>query len=156
VARALGLGDDRPWFNGYLNGKSAVRVDAARAAAGCHGWRLTDEALEAVRRRDGTAGRLLAGPSVLHLHFANPESFRAKNRAMAAVSEGAEGERPFEPAPTETTAVALVRRLRKDGATDEEIDRVLDELRLRMTTFTDDEIELLDEVGLVMRPELPA
>lgn len=152
VARALGLGDDRPWFNGYLNGKSAVRVDAAVAAAGCHGWRLTDEVLDELRRHGATGGRLLAGPSVLHFHFAAPESFRAKYRAMGAVPECAEGERPFEPAPTEEAAVALVRRLVGEGVPDDEIDRALDDLHLRMTTFSDAEIELLDEVGLVLRP----
>ena len=52
----LGLGPDseRPWFHGYLNGKSAVRVDAALTAAGVHGFSLREDTEE---KRDSWPGR---------------------------------------------------------------------------------------------------
>jgi hypothetical protein len=161
----------RPYFRAYHNGKSAVAVAGARAAAGVHGWRL-DEG-------ESDAQGFLAGPSILHLHFASRAAFRRKYRALAeaiadspspvgkggATEEGSEqglkaptppaaGPRLFEPSPVERTLLATIRGLRRDGATEAGIDHHLDELHARLLTFTPAETELLAAAGLLHTVEL--
>jgi hypothetical protein len=137
--------DPRPYFRAHFNGKSAVRIAAARAAAGVHGWHLEDP--------DPSRRRLLAGPSILHLHAADPAAFRRKYLAMAD-APAAEATRPFEPSQVETEAVTLIRDLRAAGAGEAEIERRLDHLHRRLTTFTAEEVEILEAAGLIVEPGL--
>jgi hypothetical protein len=139
--------DTRPYFNGYLNGKSAVRVRAGLAAAGVHGWTV-----EASPPGEGSC--LLAGPSVLHFHFASPEVFRHKYLNKAA-SPQPPGPRPFEPSPAETEALSLIRSLERAGADQATIAARLDELYHKLTGFSESEVELLEEAGLILTPEIP-
>lgn len=135
--------DRRPYFNGYLNGKSAVRVAAAEAAAGVHGWSLK----EAGERRS----RFLAGPAILHFHFASAAAFRDKYLAIAS-SSGSPQERPFAPSPTEVAALALIAELEERGADETEIAAELEALHRTRNHFSPSEIELLEEAGLLWRP----
>ncbi|MGD8904509.1 MAG: 2OG-Fe(II) oxygenase, partial [Anaerolineae bacterium] len=134
--------DTRPYFNGYLNGKSAVRVRAGVAAAGVHGWMV-----KASPSDEGSC--LLAGPSVLHFHFASPEAFRHKYLNKAASPEPP-GPRPFEPSPAETAALGLIRSLQRAGADRAAIAAGLDELYHKLTGFSESEVELLEEAGLIL------
>ena len=133
--------DPRPYFTGYYNGKSAVAVRHGLAAAGVHGWHLAEtSAVE--------DSPLLAGPSILHVHRSTPEDFRAKYHRIAAAS-GA-GPRPFEPCPAEEAALALLRSLGGgDPANPAAIERELDALYHRLTSFTATELDLLEEAGLI-------
>jgi hypothetical protein len=136
--------DPRPYFTGYTNGKSAVAVAHGLAAAGVHGWHLA-VAVPAAGRAT------LAGPSVLHFHRPTPEAFRAKYLAAAAVPW--EGPRPFAPCPAEEAALALLRSLA--GADPATVERELDALYRRLTTFSHAEIGLLEEAGLLFAPDAP-
>ena len=107
---AMAQTDPRPYFTGYFNGKSAVAVAAGTAAAGVHGWSVAGS-------RQSVAVPLLAGPSVLHFHFASPRAFCRKYLAIAA-SPAPEGPRLFKPSPVEEAAVALIRSLRREGASE--------------------------------------
>ncbi len=131
--------DGRPYFHGYHNGKSAVRVSAGLAAAGVHGWRL-------VEPDSAARSRFLAGPVVLHRHFIEPAAFRAKYLAMA---DEPPRERLFPPAPIEEAALALIARLRARGADEAELAAALDALRRRMTELVPAEIALLEEAALL-------
>jgi hypothetical protein len=139
--------DARPYFNGYLNGKSAVLVRAGATAAGVHGWSLATPP---------SAGKscLLAGPSILHFHFASTGAFRHKYLDMAASADPS-GPRPFPPSPAETAALDLIRSLQRDGADQTTITAQLYELHGRLTGFSESEVELLEEAGLIMTPEIP-
>jgi len=141
----MAQGDPRPYFRAHYNGKSAVRVAAARAAAGVHGWHLQNP--------DPTRRRLLAGPSLLHLHAADPAAFRRKYLAMAD-APAPEAPRPFQPSQAETEAVALVRHLRATGTDEATIERRLDHLHRRLVTFTTSEVEILEGAGLIVEPTL--
>lgn len=144
---SMGQSDPRPYFHGYHNGKSAVAVSAGAMAGGVHGWFLgTPET--------GRRSRFLAGPSVLHFRFADPAAFRRKYLAMAAAEAAAGGDRPFAPSPAEAAAVALVRSLAETGASPEAVERRLDELYREMTCFSPGDVELLEEAGLVLTPDL--
>ena len=136
--------DTRPYFNGYLNGKSAVRVRAGVTAAGVHGWTV-----EASSPGEGSC--LLAGPSVLHYHFASPEAFRLKYLNKAASPEPP-GPRPFEPSPAETATLEVIRSLRHAGADQATIADRLDDLYRELTAFSESEVELLEEAGLILVP----
>lgn len=132
--------DERPYFSGYLNGKSAVAVAAGRAAAGVHGWYLEAAA---------AASRLLAGPSVLHLRFETPEAFRRKYLDIVEAPAPL-GSLPFELAPAEMAAVKRIRKLREEGKDDGAVARSLEELHRRMTSFSEEDVELLEEAGLLL------
>jgi hypothetical protein len=136
--------DPRPYFTGYFNGKSAVSVPHGLAAAGVHGWHLTEPSA-------GKGAAMLAGPSILHLHRSTPEAFRAKYLGVAAARW--DGPRPFAPCPAEQAAVELLRSL--DGAEPEAVARELDTLYRRLTTFTGPELDLLAEAGLILVPAFP-
>ncbi len=137
--------DPRPYFAGYFNGKAAVAVAYAVAAAGVHGWQL--ESAEAKR------SCYLAGPSVLHCHFADPAAFRRKY--LAAEVAGDPPDPPlFEPSPVEVTIFERIRALRKDGADEAAVEHGLDELHAAMTTFSDGDVELLEAAGLIFEPEV--
>jgi tryptophan halogenase len=145
LAADLRMGPDerRPYFHGYRNGKAAVAVACGRAAAGVHGWSTSS----------ATQSRLLAGPSVLHFHFACLERLTRKLLAMAAQPEG--GRRQlFEPCRTEIEALALVRSLLASGADRRQIRDHLRQHRDTLAGFTPEEEEILDEAGLLLRPEL--
>jgi hypothetical protein len=139
--------DARPYFNSYLNGKSAVLVRTGAAAAGVHGWTLATPPL-----REKSC--LLAGPSILHFGFASPDAFRRKY-LHRAVSPEPPGPRPFAPSPAETAALGLIRSLRRDGADQAAITAQLDELYGRLTGFSESEGNLLEEAGLIMTPDIP-
>lgn len=145
ISEHLGLAqtDPRPWFNGYFNGKSAVRVRAGAAAAGVHGWYLE----KAEEWRQG----FLAGPSVLHLHFSTPEAFRRKYLAIAA-SPIPPGQGLFELSPSEEATVGLIRRLEREGADSEVVSLRLEELHGTMTSFSEEDVDLLEEAGLILGP----
>ncbi len=136
--------DQRPYFTGYFNGKSAVAVDAAAGAAGVHGWSL--------KTPDGSCC-FLAGPCVLHFHLASRAAFRAKYLAVSAASNPP-GPLLFEPSPLETSTREEILTLQQAGADPETLAQRLDHLHARMTTFSDTEIELLDEAGLILSPNL--
>jgi hypothetical protein len=142
LAEDLGMRqtDPRPYFNGYLNGKSAVASAVGVAAAGVHGWRV------AANPRPP----FLAGPAVLHLHFASAESYCRKYLRMAD-SMAAAGEL-FEPCRTELMALDLVRSLRRSGADDDAVRKRLMDLRDSLTHFSDEEVGLLLEAGLILEP----
>jgi len=138
--------DPRPYFTGYYNGKSAVAVAHGVAAAGVHGWHL-DEAPA------GEESPLLDGPSILHVHRPSPQEFRAKYLGIAAA--GATGPRPFQPCPAEEAALALLRSAEgRDPADPAAIERELDALYHRLTSFTALELDLLEEAGLILVPAL--
>lgn len=139
---AMDQDDERPYFSGYLNGKSAVAVAVGRAAAGVHGWYLEDA--------DAPA-RLLAGPSILHLRFGTPEAFRRKYLDIVDAPAPA-GPLPFEPAPAEVAAVERIQRLREEGKGDDAVAKSLEDLHRRMTSFSDEDVELLAEAGLLLKP----
>lgn len=132
--------DPRPYFTGYYNGKAAVAVLHGLAAAGVHGWHLAGVS-------DGEDSTLLAGPSILHIHRSTPEDFRAKYQRIA-IASGA-GPRPFEPCPAEEAALALLRSVGGDPAV---VERELDALYRRLTAFTAEELDLLEEAGLLFAP----
>ncbi|HEX9736673.1 MAG TPA: 2OG-Fe(II) oxygenase [Thermoanaerobaculia bacterium] len=144
---AMAQTDPRPWFHGYFNGKSAVAVAAGAAAAGVHGWFLEPSWGPETRR-------FLAGPCVLHFHFSSPESFRRKYLAIAAAPTPAEGG-PFELSPVEMATVELIRELERNRTDQETTARLLDEHHRRLTCFSEEEVELLEEAGLLMHPRLP-
>jgi len=145
---SIAQSDARPYFNSYLNGKSAVQVRAGASAAGVHGWTLKTPA---------SAGKhcVLAGPSILHFSFASPDAFRHKYLHRAASPEPP-GPRPFAPSPAEAAALDLIRSLQRDGADQATIAAHLDDLHHRLTGFSESEVELLEEAGLILMPEIRA
>jgi len=134
--------DRRPWFNGYYNGKAAVAVARARAAAGVHGWRLTE---------GSEPPPLLAGPCILHAHNRSPAAFAAKYLRKAATPVP-EGVPPFQPSQTEVAALDMIRRLQARKAPEEIMEQRLQALHRELTHFTPAEIDLLEEAGLLLRP----
>lgn len=150
MVEQLGMEQDgpRPYFRAYWNGKAAVRVAAGRAAAGVHGWSI-----------EGGAGgpgeepcRVLLGPSILHFHLPTAGAFRDKYLTVAAAEPG--GRRPFPPSPLEDRAAGLVRELRAAGVGEKELCRRLDALYREALCMPPEEVELLEEAGLVF--EAPA
>jgi len=135
----------RPYFRAYHNGKSAVSVQAAVAAAGVHGWRVDSQAL----------GReaILAGPSILHLHLPTEASFRRAYLAKAWEETSLEP-LPFAPSPLEAEALACARSL--VSAPDAKLHKALDTLYRSKAFFGNSDVEILVEAGLVLTPELPA
>lgn len=131
----------RPYFNGYLNGKSAVAIEAGRAAAGVHDWFVAPECHR----------RFLAGPSILHFHFASAEGYVRKYLEMESMPEG---ERLFQPCRTELEGYELVETLRQEGASEEVMRSRLLALRDTVAGFADDEVEILEEAGLILKPDL--
>lgn len=137
--------DSRPYFRGYFNGKAAVAVAHAVAAAGVHGWQL--------KTGDDGGSHFLAGPCVLHCHFADPVAFRRKY--LAAEAAGDPPDSPlFEPSPVEVTIFERIRALRREGADEAAVERGLDQLHATMTTFSDADVELLEAAGLIFEPEI--
>jgi len=144
---SMSQSDTRPYFNGYLNGKSAVLVREGVAAAGVHGWTVATSPPD-------ERSCLLAGPSILHFHFASSGAFRRKYLHKAASPEPP-GPRPFQPSPAETAALGLIRALQRAGADQATISARLDELYGTLTGFTESEVELLEEAGLILTPDIP-
>lgn len=134
----------RPWFHGYFNGKSAVAVPAGHLAAGVHSWFLKEP------RPD--VSQLLAGPVVLHFHYSTAQTFRRKYLRAAAAGIPP-GPLPFEPCATEERALQLVRTLRRQGASEAELEQQLETLHRTLTTFSERDLELLEEAGLIFDPE---
>ena len=135
----------RPYFNGYLNGKSAVAVAAARGPSGVHGWQL-----EAASRENSV---FLAGPSILHFHLASAAAFRRKYLAMAAAPD-AQSAPLFSPPANETAALSIITELCAQDATLIEVELALNDLHQRITSFNEEEIALLEETGLLLKPAL--
>ena len=144
---SMAQSDARPYFTGYLNGKSAVLVRAGLAAAGVHGWTVAADA-------SGERSCLLAGPSILHYHFASPGAFRRKYLNKAASPEPP-GPRPFEPSPAETAALDLIRSLQRAGADEATLAARLEELYSELAGFPENEVELLEEAGLILTADTP-
>ena len=138
--------DRRPYFNSYHNGKSAVFVPAGRAAAGVHSWSLSTG-------RGATHTRFLAGPAILYLHCSSREAFRRKYLAKAE-SPTPPGPLLFEPSPMEVVALDLILSLERAGADKRMIEKRLDELYDKLTSFNESERNILDESGLIIRPQL--
>ena len=148
---AMAQTDPRPYFTGYFNGKAAVSVTHAKAAAGVHGWQLKDDG-KSRPPGGGQTQNFLAGPSVLHCHFADAAAFRRKY--LAAEAAGDPESRLFEPSPVEVATFECIRALRREGADEAALDRGLDQLHATMTTFTDGDIELLEAAGLMFEPDV--
>ena len=143
---AMSQSDPRPYFSGYHNGKSAVWVREGALAAGVHGWSLTDPVTPEHRT-------VLAGPSVLHYHLASRPSFRREYLDITE-SPTLPGRRPFGPSPAEQAALDMIRLLRREDAEPNTVARHIDELHGRLTGFSSDAVELLEEACLVMTPSL--
>jgi hypothetical protein len=143
----LGLGQTapRPWFHGYFNGKSAVGVADGLCAAGVHGWFLKEP--------DPAASRLVAGPVVLHFHYRTSAAFRFKYLGGASAGTPP-GPLPFKPCPAEEAALDLVNSLRASGVSEVDIEQQLDGLHRTLTTFSERDLELLEEAGLIFAPKL--
>ena len=139
---AMGPADPRPYFHGYGNGKSAVDVRFGTSAAGVHGWRIDDHGER--------ASVTLAGPSVLHHHYASVESFVRRYMALGADSDHPPGVL-FEPYSADARAVALARSLFQAGASEERIRAELEKLHRTLTEFADPDVELLEAAGLLMK-----
>lgn len=137
--------DPRPYFTGYFNGKSAVAVKAGRCAAGVHGWTLS--------KPSRAVSRLLAGPSILHFHFASAAAFRRKYLAVASATHP-DAPLPFQPSPVEVATLDRIRKLRDSGADDATLHRSLDDLHARMTIFSDADEEVLEAAHLLFTPGL--
>lgn len=148
IVRHLKMGqtDPRPYFTGYHNGKSAVAVSTAMSAAGVHGFSLSSSATPAMQS-------FVAGPSVLHFHFLAREAFRRKYLRIAAAPPLPRA-RLFKPSPTEEAAVELLRELERQGADEATVHERLDALHARLTTFSDDDVEILEAARLLLRPKL--
>lgn len=133
----------RLYFRAYWNGKSAVAVAAGRAAAGVHGW---------LAEGDGaTDDEMLAGPSVLHLHLPSREAFRAKYRTVARAPDDA-GDRTFPPSPLEECALGVIREAVRSGGGEAEVAARLDALYEEILCFDEEQVELLEEAGLLLAP----
>ena len=131
---------DRPYFSGYHNGKSAVAVAHGARAAGVHGWALQETgAAETV---------FLAGPSILHYQAPTLSAFTAKYLSKAASPQRPE-HRPFAPSPLERAALGVVEVLQGKGASDLEVHRALEEVYRSHTAFAPEEVEILEEAGLL-------
>lgn len=147
LARHLAMeqGDRRPYFRAYWNGKSAVAVTAGERAAGVHGWHVPG----------APDPPLLAGPSILHFHLPTVEAFRRKYLLVAeAPGDLDDPDRPFPPSALERAAVSLVRELRAAGAPEETVSRRLDALYAASASFAPEEVELLEEAGLLFTPRI--
>ncbi len=138
----LGPDAERPWFHGYLNGKSAVRVEAALSAAGVHGFSLKEDVEE--------RKRVLAGPSILHFRWPSAAALLRKASSFAE-SPRPEGDLPFQISATEEAALDVIRAAREAG---EEPSAHIERFHHRLTQFKPGEIELLDTAGLILRPRL--
>ncbi len=139
--------DPRPYFAGYFNGKSAVAVAHAAAATGVHGWRLETP------DPSGADRCFLAGPCVLHCHFADPAAFRHKYLAAEAAGDPP-GSPLFEPSPVEVATFERIRALRRQGANAAALDRGLDQLHAALTAWSAADVELLEAAGLIFEPRI--
>jgi len=147
VARLeMSRSDPRSYFNGYVNGKSAVAVSAAAGAAGVHSWRLVEPV-------SGAEQCTLAGPSVLHLRFASAAAFRSKYQKMAPTWSPAELAL-FEPPKAEAAALDLIQSLGEAGADPETIGVRLEALCAELTSFSEGEVQHLRDAGLILTPNL--
>ncbi len=133
----------RPYFCGYQNGKAAVRVAAGAAAAGVHGWRL---------ETSNAQPPLLNGPIILHFPCASANSFRRK------FLEKATSARPelslFEPSPVEKAALEVIESAREQDLSEEATAGKLARLHKSLTHFSRTDRALLEEAGLLLRPEM--
>lgn len=134
----------RPYFLGYFNGKSAVDVRRGFGAAGVHGWYLNEKSL---------IKTFLAGPSILHFQFTCSENFM--RRIWSEVENPKpEGKPLFRISPIVEKGVNLVRSMQEEGLNRSEMERRLTRLYRRMSTFEKDDMEVLEEAGLIMEPDL--
>lgn len=142
--RALRLQQEgrRPWFTGYLNGKGAIAVAHGALAAGVHGFYPDDE--------QALLPILLAGPCVLHCHNVDAATFRSK--AMALTDRDHSQSSLFPLTAVECQALACVKQARAEGADEAELERRLDELHHQLGAFKAEELELLDQLGLLLTP----
>ena len=140
--QAMEIGRRGYYFNGYRNGKSAVSVAHARAAAGVHGWYLEKEA-----NNHNTC--YLAGPSVLHFHFSTPDRFCQKYLLIA--TRQAQGNQLFEASPVEEEALTLIQEAREQGLSDQELETRLKELHGQITRISQQDRVLMEASGLVFQ-----
>ena len=141
---AMAQNDQRPYFSGYHNGKSAVAVARGRAAAGVHGWYLD-------ARQQTTP--VLAGPSILHFHCASEREFIQKYRNKARTPPPS-GKGLFPPSPLEQAAMAAMNPKTPSDAQTGSNDQLAAVYRTR-THFKKDHVKLLKMAGLVVSPEIP-
>ncbi|MDJ0841938.1 MAG: 2OG-Fe(II) oxygenase [Acidobacteriota bacterium] len=139
VVKHLNLSQEgpRPWFLGYFNGKSAVRVAAGYLAAGVHGWYLNREAPDT----------FIAGPVVLHCHIDKPDDFSRKYLRKAA-DPVPEESRLFHPSPVEEAAMRIIGRAEAEGLSKSQTEKQLADLFHQLTDYTAREREMLTEAGL--------
>jgi len=140
---AMNQGDERPYFSGYHNGKSAVAVAPGLAAAGVHGWYLS---------QDPSTDPILAGPTILHFHCANARDFVQKYLSKAKTPPPSD-QGLFAPSPLEEAAMATLKAAANDPSGD--LETRLTELFRKRTRFNADQFQLLRMAGLIHAPELP-
>lgn len=135
----LHMGSDapRPYFHGYNNGKTAVFVPHALAAAGVHSWTTAV-----------SHPCTLAGPSILHYRQPTADDFCQKYLAIAASPVPAE-EQIFPLAPMEATAVRLIHTLQQQGADHPTLLHHLHQLYQTSHHFSPSDIALLAEANLL-------
>lgn len=131
----------RPWFCGYFNGKSAVRVKSATLAAGVHGWYVNAEQPDTV----------LAGPVVLHDHCTTARAFADKYLGKAA-SPSPEETKLFPVSNVEERAMKVIAQARMVGDNVQQIGGKLEALHGVVNGYSADEIALLQEAGLLFKP----
>ena len=56
--------------------------------------------------------------------------------------------------PLEVSMLEEIRSLRRSGADEDALAHHLDEFHARMTAFSEDDVEILEEAGLILRPKI--
>lgn len=142
----LGQLSQRPYFQGYTNGKSAVSVRSGVAAAGVHGWYTENP--------QPKSELYISGPSILHVHRPSRESFRRKYLTIAEAPRPL-GPRLFPPSPVEERAMALIGSVSQlAGDNRAALEEGLDALFQRLNAFSERDLAWLEEAGLLYRPKL--
>ena len=132
--------DQRPYFHGYTNGKTAVFVPQGIRAAGVHSWYTAEQ-----------TRCTLAGPTILHFRQPSTAQFRQKYQAIAAFPVATQ-QQLFPPSAIESKAVVLIQRLQNQGADDKTIDQALNQLYATAMQFSALETNLLAEANLLFTP----
>jgi hypothetical protein len=134
----------RPYFNGYSNGKAAARVDACFAADGVHRWRTHSHSQEP---------NLLAGPVILHWHLPERQSLQQKFLGQQNLPEMAQP--LFAPLPTEQMILARLKNAGENGQSKPALaSQIIDQAYRELICWEEKEILLMQEAGLLFRPAL--
>jgi hypothetical protein len=121
-------------------------VEAGKCAAGVHSWWLESEYAPGEEI-------MLAGPTILHFRFASVEAF-CKKYLMLVENEGFNGVPLFPQSRAEKAALSTIKLLQREGVDTDGILENLKPLYKQITHFTPGEIDQLNKMGLVFRPEL--